>query len=209
MKFFLSLFMCLVLAGCASTPHTPRADIVMPRSILVLPPTNDSVEVDAPSIFLSTVSKPLAERGYYVFPVDVVARLMRDNGMHTAAQMHQVPLDLLQQHTGAEAVLYVNIRQWGQKYQVVSSQTVVKADMKLVLSDTGATIWTGKARASHDSAGNHNSLAEALIGAVVTQISGALYDKTYDLSREAIERSLDTLYEGPLLKEAQYLKGSL
>ncbi|WP_053979898.1 DUF799 domain-containing protein [Marinagarivorans algicola] len=208
MKFFLSLFGCLLLAGCASAPHTPRADIVMPRSILVLPPVNDSVEVDAPSIFLSTVSKPLAERGYYVFPVDVVARLMRDNGMHTAVQMHQVPLDLLKQHTGAEAVLYVNIRQWGQKYQVVSSQAVVKADMKLVLSSTGATIWRGTARASHDSASNHNNLAEALIGAVVTQISGTLYDQTYELSREAIERSLGTLQEGPLLQEAQYLKGN-
>lgn len=40
-----------------------------PRSILVLPPMNSSVDVNAPYSYLSTISTPLAEKGYYVFPV--------------------------------------------------------------------------------------------------------------------------------------------
>ena len=57
-------------AGCATTSTDYRAYIQhMPRSILVLPPLNESAEVLAPYSFLSTITRPLAERGYYVFPV--------------------------------------------------------------------------------------------------------------------------------------------
>lgn len=52
----------------------------MPGSILVLPPLNESTDVNAPYVYLSTISEPLANRGYYVFPVAVIDAFMKDNG---------------------------------------------------------------------------------------------------------------------------------
>lgn len=208
MKWLMVLFFCGVLVGCSNTATHQRAASLqssMPQSILVLPPTNRSVEVDAPWIFLSTISKPLAERGYYVFPVSVVARLMRENGMHTPAQMHQIPLDLLQKHTGAQAVLYVDIKDWGQTFQLLSSKTEVKAHMKLVLTATGQTLWSGVAEASKSSQ-TSSSLAESLISAVITQIDGSLFDHTYELSQQANKRALRALPYGPLFYDAKYNK---
>ena len=65
------------LAGCA----TARVDrsyekwaAADPRSILIVPVVNNTVDVDAAAYFLSTIPIPVAERGYYVFPVNMVDR---------------------------------------------------------------------------------------------------------------------------------------
>lgn len=208
MKLLITLLFCGALASCSNTATHQRSALsqsAMPRSILVLPPTNRSVEVDAPWIFLSTISKPLAERGYYVFPVSVIARLMRENGMQTPAQMHQIPLDLLQKHTGAQAVLYVDIKEWGQKFQLFSSKTEVKASMTLVSAATGQTLWSGVAQASKSSQ-TTSSLTDSLISAVITQIDGSLFDHTYELSQKANQRALRWFPYGPLFYDAKYLK---
>lgn len=43
-----------------------------PKSILVLPARNTTTSVDATDHFRYTVTRPLAEKGYYVFPVHLV-----------------------------------------------------------------------------------------------------------------------------------------
>ena len=72
----------VLCGGCATTPYdyAPYRQH-MPRSILVLPPLNESVEVNAPYSYLSTVTRPLAECGYYVFPVAVIDAFLKDNGL--------------------------------------------------------------------------------------------------------------------------------
>ena len=139
--YMIILGLSLVAAGCSTTPYDYTAlQASKPRSILVLPPRNNTVEVIAPYIFLSTISKPLAEKGYYVFPVSVIDNFLKENGMPTPDEMNSVPLDQLHKHTGADAVLYVQINDWGQKYQVLSSQTVVDSHMKLVDARTGENV---------------------------------------------------------------------
>ena len=56
-----------------------------PRSILVLPPLNESPEVAASHSMLSQVTMPLAEAGYYVLPVALVDETFKQNGMSTAS----------------------------------------------------------------------------------------------------------------------------
>ena len=64
----------LTAAGCAKSYDYTNFREHRPRSILVLPPVNESREADAAWSYQSTVTRPLAERGYYVFPVAVVDR---------------------------------------------------------------------------------------------------------------------------------------
>ena len=64
------------MAGCATiTPFDYSAyKASRPRSILVLPPINNSPEVTATYSVMSFVTKPLSEAGYYVMPVGMVAQ---------------------------------------------------------------------------------------------------------------------------------------
>jgi hypothetical protein len=157
----------------------------MPRSILVLPPLNESTNVNAPYVYLSTVSRPLAECGYYVFPVAVIDVFMKDNGLPTSEEMHSVSLNKIKQVIGADAVLYVTIEDWGQKYQVLSSNTVVKARARLVDASTGAELWTGAERLVQGSGGGGNDLISMLIAALIHQVIAAMTDPAHEVSRQA------------------------
>ena len=118
----------LTAVGCGATPepfnYGPLLD-ANPLSILVLPPIDESPEVDAGATWLSTISRPLAERGYYVFPVALVDRVLRENGLPTPYEMHAVPIDTLNAFFGADAILYTTIERWGTEYSVISSSTEV------------------------------------------------------------------------------------
>ncbi len=176
--------MLLAVAACGKSGPTDygayRAQ--MPASILVLPPTNQSVEVNAPYSYLSTITRPIAEAGYYVFPVAVVDAYMKENGLPTPADMHGVPLEKLDEVFGPDAVLYVDIEAYGQEYQLLSSAAVVRANAKLVDVDTGTTIWDGKINAAHSSGGGGSNLLVALIGAAISQAVGTTVDASHGVA---------------------------
>ena len=180
------LFTSLLLAGCATPPKKDYTNFRQhrPRSILVLPPLNESTKVEATYGYLSTVTLPLAEMGYYVFPVAVVDQFLKENGVPTAGEMHQAPLNKISEILGADAVLYTTLVQYGTKYQVINSQTVVIVKGKLVDTRTGLTLWEGDGMAQQNSGGSGNLIADA-IAAVISQAVNSSTDQAHDVSRAA------------------------
>jgi hypothetical protein len=179
------LLSVLALAGCETRKACDytafRAH--QPRSIVVLPPLNQSTDIKGTYSYLSTVTYPLAEMGYYVFPVAEVDQLLKDNGLPTAGEMHQVPLNKIGEVIGADSVLYVTLKQYGSKYEVISSVTTVSADAKLVDVKTGVTLWEGSATAQQSSSGG-DPIA-ALINAALTQIVSSATDSAHEVSSMA------------------------
>ncbi|MDF1762074.1 MAG: DUF799 family lipoprotein [Oleibacter sp.] len=190
----------LFTAGCATRdPYNYDALIAAkPRSILVIPPNNDTVEVGAPYVYISTISRPLAEKGYYVFPVAVIDQFMKENGLPTPDEMNQVPLDKIREIIGADAVLYITINQWGQKYNVLSSKAMVDFSMKLVDARTGNLLWDARASAVNDPGSSGGGLLGALVSAAVNQVVGSLSDATPELARTANYVAIDDSHRGLL-----------
>tara|TARA_R110000787_G_scaffold82077_4_gene177721 strand:+ start:580 stop:1224 length:645 start_codon:yes stop_codon:yes gene_type:complete len=196
-----ALLSILVLSGCASVePYNYTAlKQAAPRSILVLPPMNSSMEVNAPYSYLSTVSKPLAEKGYYVFPVSVIDRFLKENGLPTPAEMNGIALDKIDEIIGADAVLYVDIKDWGQKYQVLSSVTVVQGHVKLVSVKTGELLWDSSISAQYNPNNNGGGgLVGALVGAVISQIAGEISDNSPLVARMANAAAFNSQSRGLL-----------
>jgi hypothetical protein len=73
-----------------------------PASILVLPPINNSPDVAATYSMYSQVTYPLAESGYYVYPVTLVDETFRQNGLNNPPEMHEVTLKKLREIFGAD-----------------------------------------------------------------------------------------------------------
>ncbi|MDC9714646.1 MAG: DUF799 family lipoprotein [Gammaproteobacteria bacterium] len=172
-----------------------------PRSIVIIPPNNNTVEVNAPYIYLSTLTQPLAEKGYYVLPVTVIDQFLKENGLPTPAEMNGIPLEKIDKHIGADAVLYIKINDWGQKFMVVSSVTTVSAELKLVDVKTGAVLWESTAIASRDSGDGGGGLAGMLISAIITQVMASSIDNTHEVARFAntiaINHQSRGLLDGP------------
>ncbi len=136
----------LFSAGCATAPKKDYTAFRSenPRSILAVPVVNKSVEVAAADLFLSTLTVPLAERGYYVFPVDVVKHLLEDDGLADADLVHAADTRKLCNMFGADSVLYVSIERWDAKYMVLTTQVTVSFDYTLKGCKTGDAVWNSK-----------------------------------------------------------------
>ncbi len=137
----------MLLAGCTAT--IPKKDYTMfrqedPSSLLLVPVVNRSMEVDAPDYFLSTATLPLAERGYYVFPVNLVKRLLEDDGLADADLVHSADPTRVAELFGSDAVLYISIERWDARYVVLSTTVTVQFAYCLKSGKTGETLWEHK-----------------------------------------------------------------
>jgi hypothetical protein len=174
------------LAGCVTPePHDYSAFRQSnPGSILVLPPVNQSPDVKASYSLLSQVTYPLAESGYYVLPVAVVDETFRQNGLVNPEEIQGVPLAKLQEIFGADAALYLDITEYGTTYMVISSDTRVTAQARLVDLKTGQLLWSGSATASSSEQDSNSGggLVGLLVQAVVTQIANTLTDRGHQVA---------------------------
>lgn len=172
----------------------------MPASILVLPPTNQSVEVNAGYSVMSSITTPLAAAGYYVFPVAVVDTYFKENGLPTPADMHAVPLDKLNEVFNPDAVLYLDVKQYGQEYNVVASAAEVDVDATLVDADSGLTLWEGEGYGIQTSGDGSGGLIGILVTAAVAQAIGTTADASHGIAVRANQEMIlgrDGLLLGP------------
>ena len=135
-----------LLAGCVSPP--PAHDYTAfkeadPHSIIILPPLNNTPEVIAPYSVMTQMVAPIAESGFYVFPVAVVEQTFKGNGLTVASDVHQVPVDKLHSIFGADSALYITVEEYGTSYVVISSETAVTVSASLVDLRTGVQLWQG------------------------------------------------------------------
>jgi hypothetical protein len=186
----------MLMGGCASQPQKTydytEFKASNPKSILVLPPINKTTEVRAPYSLLSQVTFPLAESGYYVFPVSLVDETLKENGVTQAQDAHELPTAKLYEIFGSDAALYITVTQYGTSFKVVDSHTNVAAEARLVDLRTEKVLWSGKAFASSAEQQNQQQggLALMLISAIIKQIADTVTDKSNPLAGVASRRLL-------------------
>lgn len=186
----------ICLTACSATKPTMDYSSYkqsQPRSILVLPPLNNSPDINATYGMLAQATFPLAESGYYVFPVALVDETFKQNGLTASADIHAVPPAKLREIFGADAALYITVTEYGASYRVIDSTVIVSAQAKLVDLKTGNEIWQGSATASSAEEQNNSGgggLASVLITAVVKQIANNITDSSYRIAGRASYRLL-------------------
>ncbi len=177
MSRIFSLFLLIatagLLSGCVAPVVDPGYDYSAfrsadPRSILIVPVVNNSVDVDASDYFLSAISQPVAERGYYVFPVNMVKRVMEEDGLADADMVHSADPTQLAALFGADSVLYVSIERWDAQYAVLSTTVTVEFNYILKDGHTGETLWQSDQKIVYQpqSGGSGNIFADLIISAV-------------------------------------------
>lgn len=192
-RSLLLAFIATMISGCATTKPYDYTEFKRsrPASILVLPPVNDSPEVDAIYSVFSQVTYPLAESGYYVFPVSLVDETFRQNGMTTPTEIHEVKSQKLREIFGADSALYIKIYQYGTSYAVVQSESRVTAQARLVDLRSEQVIWAGAATASSGEGRNSSGgLVGILVQAIVNQILESSLNQSHKIAGIASSRLL-------------------
>lgn len=188
MKWLLVLA-AVILTGCAT--NAPKKDLsafhaAAPRSILVVPSVNKTLDVDAPNYLLSTLPVPLAEKGYYVFPVHTTKTILEQEGFYEGEQIHTQPPETLARMFGADSILYVRINRWDAQYAFLTTTVTVDFDYRIVNKD-GAELWKANQKMVYQPQNNNNSASPmaALIAAAINAAATRAAPNYMPLAKQA------------------------
>jgi hypothetical protein len=176
-RLHLFVAIAVFVSGCA-TPQTKNYAAFRahsPRSILVLPVLNNTTSLTAQDYFLSTVSEPFAERGYYVFPAHMVRSLLEKEGLSDAGLIHNANPTRFGELFGCDSVLLIDIDKWESKYVLVTTSTDVKFHYRLASCTDGSTLWEDDQELTYSpqASNSGNPLADLIADAIVAAIEKA------------------------------------
>ena len=204
MRLFFCLLFSALLSGCVTQPvkkDQSAFKVAAPRSILIVPTINKSLDVDAPNYVLAALPLPIAEKGYYVFPVNTTKYVLEQEGFYEGERIHQQPTETLAKLFGADAVLYVSINQWDAKYALISTTVTVDFSYRLVSKD-GVEIWNENQR-MHYTPQNNNSgspmvmLISAVVNAALTRAAPNYMPLTRQANQQVFILGSNALPDGP------------
>lgn len=188
MKKLVSVLSLCLLAGCVTQPVKKDLSAFVaaaPRSILVVPTMNKSLDVDAPNYVLTTLPVPLAEKGYYVFPVNTCKYVLEQEGYYEGEKIHQMPPENLAKLFDADAILYVTINRWDAQYIILSTQVTVEFDYRVVNRD-GTELWKDTKRLVYTPQNNSGGgLIGAMINAALTRAAPNYMPLTQQANHQA------------------------
>lgn len=104
----------LTSCGVAVTRGSQYATMYdeMPLTILVMPPINNTTNVEAKDLLYTSISRPLAEAGYYVISPLLSIDILKAESAYDAELFIDKPLAMFKNYFGADAVVFSQIDTW-------------------------------------------------------------------------------------------------
>lgn len=173
-NFLIIFFLGSGLAACASGPGPKDYSAfraAQPSSILIVPVLNHSEEVEAANLFLTTLAVPLAERGYYVFPTNMVRGLMETDGLDDPMLVHSADTVQLGSLFGTDTILYLEIFEW--KVSTVLLATYITVEFLYTIKDarTGDLLWQEQQIYKHTISSSSGSILVDIVANIVTALA--------------------------------------
>ncbi|HPF45490.1 MAG: DUF799 family lipoprotein [Alphaproteobacteria bacterium] len=183
-KKFVALFSAIILSACATAPESKDFTTFIsadPHSILIVPVINHSEEVEAADLFLTTLPVPLSEKGYYVFPTNMVKKIMEEDGLGDPLLVHSADTTRLADLFGADSIIYVEILEWTNKYNVLSAGVQVHFLYTIKDGHDGKLLWQDEQNLIVDKSqgGSGNIFADLIATAIVAASDSLSSDYTY------------------------------
>lgn len=83
-----------------------------PVVLLVMPPINNTTNVEAKDLLFTSILPPLAEAGYYVISPYLSMEIMKAESAYDAELFVDRPLDVFKRYFGCDAVVFSEINKW-------------------------------------------------------------------------------------------------
>ena len=163
-KIIILILSLIIINGCAIITKGeafPKMYKEKPVSILVLPPINESTAADAKEYYSTTIAEPLSFAGYYVFPIEIVNEVLKQEGIYDTELIVDLDPSKFKEYFGVDAVLFTKIIAWNTSYYVVGGNVKVHIAFDLVSTKTGETLWSYNDKLTVDTTAEDNELGGA------------------------------------------------
>ncbi|MBQ0051637.1 MAG: DUF799 family lipoprotein [Treponema sp.] len=172
------LFASFMFASCLTTK---KADTFAglysekPEVFLIMPPVNNSTNVEAKDYFYTTMNVPLAEAGYYVLPSAAVYATLQRESAYDAERFVEGDLKKFRQMFGADVAVFTVINSW--EKALIGSAIVIEIEYIFRSTKSNETIFKRNATITCDTSTGlqgesfFGSLVVGILDAVKTAVS--------------------------------------
>lgn len=202
MKNILKLLTLIIIINLIScTPKITKFSLYPdlykenPKSILFIPPINNTTAANAKDLLRTTIAPILSEKGYYVLPIEPIFDFFKLNGAYSIAETSdKLPLDKFYEIFEADAVLMLTINGWDKKFYVIGGHVRVDLLYELISTKTGKTLWKVRKNVKVDTSSSSQS-ASFLTNIAMTALNTAT-TKYVDIAKYAHVLALATIPSG-------------
>lgn len=145
-----------------------------PITLLVMPPINNSTNVEAKDLLYTSISRPLVEAGYYVISPLLAMDILKAESAYDSEMFFEAPLTAFQNYFGADAVVFSVIDTWAKKGMGIETKiryVIRSAHTNEILFDRSCDLYLDL---SIDS--GNNGLLGALVDLAASAINTAATD---------------------------------
>ncbi len=138
-RSLLLLLLVLMVSACGSTASLTRQSLYpgmyeeRPVTLLVMPPINNTANVEAKELLYTSISRPLIEAGYYVIPPALAMDVLRQESAYDAELFLDRPLRQFHDFFGADAVVFSVIEDWAK--QGIGIHTKIRYFIRSTVTD--------------------------------------------------------------------------
>ena len=186
MRKIVPLFVLVVLlSACGASADLTRGQLYpgmyeeKPVTLLVMPPINNSANVEAKELLYTSISRPLAEAGYYVIPPSLAMAVLRQESGYDAELFLDKPLKQFHEFFGADAVVFSVIESWAKQGLGINTEIryiIKSAITDQVLFDRTCNLFLDLSVNSGSSSDSGRSLLSILVDVAAGAINTALTD---------------------------------
>ena len=115
------IMLCCIVTSCGVMNSVTRESQYAkmyeekPITLLVMPPINNSTNVEAKDLLYTSISRPLVEAGYYVISPLLAMDVLKAESAYDSEMFFDAPLTAFQTYFGADAVVFSVIDTWAKK----------------------------------------------------------------------------------------------
>ena len=211
------IILCCIVTSCGMMNTVTRESQYAkmyeekPITLLVMPPINNSTNVEAKDLLYTSISRPLVEAGYYVISPLLAMDVLKAESAYDSEMFFDAPLTAFQNYFGADAVVFSVIDTWAKKGMGIETEIryVIKSaytneilfdrscDLYLDLSvDSGANGLLGAlvdlaASAINTAATDHIIAARKANYYILRDIPRGKYSPEHMLDKETVAEQKD------------------
>ncbi len=189
----------LVLISCATTKmdaHPAMYD-AKPEVFLIMPPINNSDNVEAKDYFYTTLNVPIAEHGYYVLPPAACYSVLQRESAYDSEMFLEADLEKFNQLFGTDVCVFTIIKSWKKSY--LGSNIQIELEYIFRSAKTNDVLFVRDAMAVC-STESSVKVGGGLVGALVNVVADAVKTAVADYVKVAIQCNNSALLDMPVGK---------
>ncbi len=155
-----------------------------PLVMLIMPPINNSANVDAKDYFYSTLNVPIADAGYYVLPPYLTLETLQRESAYDAELFLDKDLSKFREIFGADVAVFTIIHSWNKS--ILDYTVTVKIDYVFRSTKTNETLYKKSGTITLDASVKATD-DDSWLGFIIEVVAGAINTAITDFVSMAVE----------------------